>query len=131
MAKRPRKRRSVDEVLQSLGEWLYPDRLTSQKIHLHSRAKDGDTPLHAAIYRDDNYGATLLIEVGADINAVGNTGYTPLHAAVFEGNAALVEALLEAGADQRVRCRDGKLVRDLIAESRNDIARLFGRFPAP
>jgi len=62
---------------------------------------------------------------------VGNTGYTPLHAAVFEGNAALVEALLEAGADQRVRCRDGKLARDLIAESRNDIARLFGRFPAP
>lgn len=28
MAKRPKKRRSVDEVLQSLGEWLYPDRLT-------------------------------------------------------------------------------------------------------
>ena len=98
MAKRPKKRRSVDAVLQSLGEWLYPDRLTPQKIHLHSRAKDGDTPLHAA---------------------------------VFEGNAALVEALLEAGADQRARCRDGKLARDLIAESRNDIARLFGRFPAP
>ena len=129
MAKRPKKRRTLDDVLQSVGEWLYPDRLVPQKIHLHSRATDGDTPLHATLYRDDDYGARLLIEAGADIDAVGNKGYTPLHAAVFEGNAALVEALLAAGAGQLVRCQDGKRARDLVSEGDKEIARLFSRFP--
>ena len=130
MAKRPKKRRTVEEVLQSVGEWMYPDRLEPQKIDLHSRANDGDTPLHATIYRDDDYGAKLLIEAGADINAVGNTGYSPLHAAVFEGNEVLVEALLAAGADQKVRCKHGKSARDLAAEGSKNLIQLFSRYPS-
>lgn len=130
MPKRSKKRRSLDEVLQSVAEWLYPDRLTPPTIHLGSRAQDGDTPLHATIHRNDLYGAKLLIEAGADLDAVGNGGFTPLHAAVFEGNPDLVEALLAAGADQNRRCNDGKRARDRVAPDDKGLIRLFERFPA-
>ncbi len=40
----------------------------------------------------------MLVDKGADINAVDNKGYTPLHSAACYGNIKTVEWLLELGA---------------------------------
>jgi len=61
----------------------------------------GGTPLHIAALTNQKYIAELLIENGADINAVATDtfGGTPLHWAAFFGNRIMVEFFVEAGAD--------------------------------
>jgi ankyrin repeat protein len=49
--------------------------------------------------------ARMLVDLGADINAVTATGWTPLHAAAFIGADTLVSYLVEKGA--RVNIKNG------------------------
>ena len=63
-----------------------------------SRARNGDTALHAAIWAADDEAARALIAAGADVNAVGEDGYTPLHAAIAQGDVPLARRLTERGA---------------------------------
>ena len=50
----------------------------------------------------------LLIERGADVNAMQTAGYRPLHQAAVAGREDLVRILLDAGADKAARCDRGK-----------------------
>ena len=61
----------------------------------------GATPPHvAAGWTRDREVITLLVDAGADVNALDPYGYTPLHRAARDNaNPAVVSALLEAGAD--------------------------------
>lgn len=63
------------------------------------------TPLHAAAIHGHLDAATLLIALGADLEAyTRHRGeYTPLHYAVGSGNSALVRLLLDSGADVTAR----------------------------
>src|SRR5262245_32723921 len=63
-----------------------------------TRARNGDTPLHAAIWAADGEAARALIDAGADVNAVGEDGYTPLHAAIAQSDVALARRLIGRGA---------------------------------
>jgi ankyrin repeat protein len=65
--------------------------------------------LHAvlALSRDGEV-TRLLIERGADVNAVQTAGYRPLHQAAAAGREDLVRMLLDAGADKTMRCDRGK-----------------------
>lgn len=86
----------LDEFFADLAtraEWSHLTTITA-----HARGSHGDTPLHAAIYADDNEAAQLLIAAGADVNAVGEDAYTPLHAAIVQTNVALAKKLTERGA---------------------------------
>jgi ankyrin repeat protein len=58
----------------------------------------------------------LLIEHGADVNAVQTAGYRPLHQAAIAGNADVVRMLLAAGADPQARCDRGKTAADYATE---------------
>ncbi|HIE94296.1 MAG TPA: hypothetical protein EYQ83_16080, partial [Acidobacteria bacterium] len=61
---------------------------------------DGMTGLHWSAHHGDVDMATLLLEGGADTEAVTRLGHhTPLHIAGRSGHAAVVRALLKAGAD--------------------------------
>jgi hypothetical protein len=73
-----------------------------------SRDSNGNTPLHTALLRSNLHTAALLIEAGADVNAINNNGDTPLHIAI-ESHYALfiVPLLIEAGADVNARNNDG------------------------
>jgi hypothetical protein len=57
--------------------------------------------------------AGLLIERGADLNAVTREGWTPLHVAYKSGQPAMVSLLIEAGADTLRRDENGRAPKDV------------------
>ena len=71
------------------------------------------TPLHGATYavqRESGSGAqSILLAVGAELEARDKDGNTPLHraAAKYNENPAVVQVLLAAGAELEVRDKDG------------------------
>lgn len=100
--------RSLEEVLQSTSDCLFPAELDERRITVDSVGCDGDTPLHVLVWRADNAGAMLLIANGAEVNAVGEMGETPLHIAITQNNTVLIDALLQAGARTDVVSEFGK-----------------------
>lgn len=64
---------------------------------LNAAEPSGNTPLHMSVLFGQMETARLLVENGADINAMSNDG-SPLHLAAFLGHTELVKLLLEKGA---------------------------------
>lgn len=75
--------------------------LLARGADARARSKTGDSPLMEAAVRGDVAAARLLLEHGAEVNAVDHRGYTPLLlAAQYDREAPeLVRLLLERGAD--------------------------------
>ncbi len=94
--------RTLDQVLRSVSDVLYPEDLGEAPVRLDSRSADGDTALHVIAWRRDHDGARLHIEAGADINAVGDMDQTPLHVAVIQQDPTMVPLLLDHGARDNV-----------------------------
>lgn len=68
-------------------------------------AKDsriGATPLHWAVIRNHSDIAELLIDKGADVNAVDKFGMTPLHKAASFNRKNMTKLLLSKGADSDI-----------------------------
>ena len=64
--------------------------------------RDGDpgtSPLHLACKLNYFDVARILLQYGADPNAVSEIDDTPLHCSIANGNASLVDMLIESGAD--------------------------------
>lgn len=70
-------------------------------------ADGGESPLmlampsgrgRGAASRNGNAIVELLLELGADVNAVNGAGQTPLHAAAAAGANEIVQALVDNGA---------------------------------
>lgn len=73
--------------------------------------------LHAVLALSKDAAVTkLLIERGADVNAVQTAGYRPLHQAAVTDREELVRMLLDAGADKSARCDRGKTPADYARE---------------
>jgi uncharacterized protein len=86
-------------------------------VHQFSRNAMRNQPLHACIaLSGDPETVRLLIDQGADLNAVQAGGYTPLHQAAAAGRRELVLLLLAAGADPNQLCDQGKRPRDYAQE---------------
>ncbi len=64
--------------------------------------------IHAASAAGSLVIARLLIEAGADVNAVQQAGFTPLHAAAMTGQLDLAKLLLDRGADPNAKADDGR-----------------------
>ena len=78
--------------------------LLSQNPDILREKTWGDyTLLHEAVEAGDCEIVSLLIEKGADVNAVAESSITPLHEAAFYGNTEIVKALLKAGANVKAR----------------------------
>jgi hypothetical protein len=83
------------DVVRMLVE-QHPDALDAQLPPRYH----GQTPLHFAIARNQMGLLDLLIEVGADVDAVDGNGQTALEFAMLHGNGAAVARLGAAGARQ-------------------------------
>jgi ankyrin repeat protein len=86
-------------------------------------AAGGDGPLHCAVYYGDAALVSELVELGADIDSVGEFGFTPLHCAAFRGDADMICLLLRAGADISVESDFGETALNLAeAGGKSDAA---------
>lgn len=117
--------RTIDEILRSTAASLFPDDFGQRRIEIDSRDCDGDTPLHVLLWRRDFSGAKVLIQAGADPNAVGDMGETPLHLAVRQDASEIVGLLLTAGADPEICSEFGYSPRALAVGKKGAIAKLL------
>jgi ankyrin repeat protein len=120
-----RDQRTLEEILQSTSDVLFPAELGDRQVSLDSTDCDGDTPLHVLVWRKDRHAVDVLIAAGADVNAVGDMGETPLHVAVAQGDEAIIRSLLRAGARTDIRSEFGQTAAERAMAKGGGIARLF------
>ena len=120
-----KERQSLDEILQSLSESLYPDKMGNAKVKINSTDVDGDTPLHVLAGRCNIYGLEVLIESGAEVNAVGDMGETPLHVAISQNDMKAIQLLLNAGANINIKSEFNETAKEKAVKIGGEIAKLF------
>lgn len=69
--------------------------------------KFGSTPLHKAASNGQIEICKLLIEKGADIQAINNSQETPLHFASYNGHLGVAKLLINKGVDIKQQGRQG------------------------
>jgi len=77
----------------------------------------GITPLHCACIRGSRNAVDLLLDLGANINAVDNEGNNCLHYAVNSNNPTLLKKLLVRGADKTLKNNKGELPLDIAKQN--------------
>ncbi len=110
-------------MLASVSDVLFPAEIGEAPVTITSRSSEGDTALHVMAWRRDHDAAHLLIEAGADVNALGDMDQTPLHVAVIQNDAVMARLLLDQGA------RDD-LVSEFGATARQEAERQGGAIRA-
>jgi ankyrin repeat protein len=119
------KKRTIEEILQSTSDVIYPPALGARRVAIDSCDCDGDTPLHVMVWREDLDGVRALIEAGAPINAAGDMGATPLYVAVLKELPRIAEALRRAGADPDVRSEFGDTPRERALAAGGELEQLL------
>lgn len=115
----------LETLLASISDVLFPEALGEAKVDIHSRSIDGDGALHVMIWRRDSEGARLLLENGADVNAVGDMGETPLHVAISRNDPVLIGLLLSYGARIDIRSEFGETALEKAGRCGANLADLF------
>lgn len=87
-----------------------------------ARSEDDFTALHYAAFFDGPEAALLLVERGADVNALADNelGVQPLNSAAAAGEREVARILLEHGADPNARTRGGFSPLDAARENVDD-----------
>ena len=73
-------------------------------------------PIHSALSNGQNNIAKMLIEAGAEVNALQSSRISPLHLAAQQGNIDMIIVLLEHGANIAIRNDFGQTASDMAAE---------------
>ena len=84
-------------------------RLVDMKLlHVNMKDNDENTPLHQAAKTDNVEAVSLLLKLGADINAVDKEGRTALHVAIGCSRPKAALKLMEGGAKLDVKDNKGQ-----------------------
>lgn len=71
-------------------------------LEVNSVGREMETPLHMAVTRDAFEDVKILVEGGANVNAVTDIRTTPLQRAIYRKNFDMIRFLLERGADPNI-----------------------------
>ncbi|MGH1460439.1 MAG: ankyrin repeat domain-containing protein [Neptuniibacter sp.] len=124
----PKKRLSLEEILASTSDTLFPAELGEKPVTIESTDCDGDTPLHVMVWRNDRYAVDALIEAGANIDAIGDMTQTPLHIAVGKEDLYIIEELLKAGAKTNIRSEFNETAYERALKKGGEIVKLFSQY---
>jgi len=99
----------------SFGHHSLARRLIEAGADVNRRANTAQNvgPIHAALARGDMQTLELLLQMGADPNAVQEKNVRPLHEAASSGNTVGAALLLMYGADPCAKADDGQTPADL------------------
>lgn len=78
------------------------------------------TPLMAAVYKNNNDIAKMLLDLGADANIADTKGTTALHYAIMFKNIDLIKVLIDNGADIKLKDNKGLSPLDLAELDKNE-----------
>ena len=120
--------RTIEDILKSTSSVLFPEEFGNRKVELDTRDCDGDTPLHVMAGRNDRVAVEMLIEAGADINALGDMGETPLHVATRRESLLSMEALLFSGAKTNIKNEFGENVQEAVKRKGGKIEKIFRKY---
>jgi ankyrin repeat protein len=115
----------LKEILHFAAEHFFSAEEEVPSINVDTRSSEGDTPLHLFAWRSDLEAARVLIEAGADVNAIGDMSQTPLHVALRQGSVELVILLLEAGAKIDIRSEFQETPQEAARRIGGRIAEIF------
>lgn len=108
--------------------------LDAEPSRANELSPDGFSPLHLAIYGGQPEAVRMLIERGADLEAVSTSKVAqvrPLGTAAFVRSTTLARMLLEAGADPNAKTPSGHTAMDSAIENGDEeFARLLREFGA-
>ena len=105
----------VQEFLAELERGGDPEDLRRAATLLLQDEVDFAPELQAAGIEPDEQLISLLLAIGADVNASNAYGEPPLHLAARYGYTRIVDMLLAAGADTRIRNSRGERAVDVAA----------------
>lgn len=100
---------------------------TLDEMQVDVRDSAGRTPLHVACSAGHLSVVKILLERGADKNALDRCGESPISVAVGKGRQAVVEFLLEIGVDMTqdkvfpvaIRCNQDSIIQMLLQKATN------------
>jgi len=98
-------------------------------VEMVQKEQKGYHAIHFAAASKDNAKEllTVLLDAGADINALNENGQTALHIAVFWNNVEAVQLLVDRGADKTIKNKSGRTAEQLaIHYDYVDVMKVFG-----
>ena len=105
--------------------------LEVENVMINIRDHDNYTALHHACIRGHQNVVTMLLDKGADVNAVSAQGETPLHAAALMGRFFIVKSLLQKGANINIADHRGyTALMFAIREGHEDVVKLLLNYEA-
>ena len=99
------------------------------KLFLHGKDETGNTTLVMAAAEESHEMVSLLLQHGADANAINNDGRSALMEAALWGRVESVKALLNANADKRLRDHEGRCAMDLAQPANKNEKERYRRLP--
>ena len=89
------------------------------KVDCNIADKDGNTPLHACVAKENAEIAALLVSAGADPNLKNNDGHTPLMLAVQRNSLDFVEFITSENADTGIADNEKRSPLMIAVKSNN------------
>ena len=107
---------TVESVLDAVMDGSTEFGNYEQRPTVNSKGFFGNVPLIPVITWGSEKAVELLLEAGADINALCEDGNTPLHHAIQMGEFKIARMLVAHNAKQDIRNGEGKRPCDLCWE---------------
>lgn len=127
MSHAPKHRATLEEILASTSDVLFPAEMGEKIVSISSSDCNGDTPLHVMAWRNDIYAVKRLLNAKANPNAIGDMGETPLHVAISQESPEIIQALLQAGAKTNIRSEFNETAKEKAIRKGGAIAKLFAQ----